>query len=93
MGSSDISSDVELQLVLDKGVTFLAVLRITWVSTHDECIFHNNCLSVYAKMQLIFCKDNASREQNQQACLIVLPRCSLSYAKIMQVESKNNKLA
>ena len=39
------------------------------------------------------CKDNANREQNQQACLIVLPRCSLSSAKIMQIESKINKLA
>ena len=38
-GSSDISSEVELQLVLDKGVTFLAALRITWVSSHDEGVF------------------------------------------------------
>lgn len=45
-GSSDISSDMELQLVLDKGVTFLAALRKTWVSTHDEGVFHDLYLSV-----------------------------------------------
>ena len=33
----------------------------------------------------IFCKDNANRVQNQQACLVVLPRCSLSCAKIGKV--------
>ena len=41
----------------------------------------------------ILCKDNANRVQNQQACLVVLPRCSLSCAKIMQIECKINKLA
>ena len=33
----------------------------------------------------ILCKDNANRVQNQQACLVVLPRCSLSCAKIGKV--------
>ena len=32
-------------------------------------------------------KDSANREQNHQACLSVMPRCSLSYAKIVQIES------
>ena len=45
-GSPDLSSDVELQLVLDKGVTFLAALRITWVSTHDEGVFNDLYLLV-----------------------------------------------
>ena len=36
-------------------------------------------------MQPILSKDNANRVQNQQACLIVLPRCSLSYAKIYDI--------
>ena len=31
------------------------------------------------------CKDNANRVQNHQACLSVMPRCSLSYAKIYNI--------
>lgn len=30
---------------------------------------------------LSYCKDNANREQNHQACLYVMPRCRLSYCK------------
>ena len=40
-------------------------------------------------MFLICSKDNANREQNHQACLYVMPMCSLSslsVAKIMQIE-------
>ena len=33
-------------------------------------------------MQLILCKDNANRVQKHQACLSVMPRCRLSYAKV-----------
>ncbi len=29
----------------------------------------------------LMCKDNANREQNHQACLYVMPRCSLSYCR------------
>ena len=36
----------------------------------------------------MFCKDNANREQNQQARLNALPRCSLSYVKIHFCTSK-----
>ena len=39
-------------------------------------------------MQPILFKDSANREQKQQACLYVLPRCSLFYSKIVQIESK-----
>ena len=35
-------------------------------------------------------KDSANRVQNHQACLSVMPRCSLSYAKIVQIE-RNDK--
>lgn len=31
-----------------------------------------------------FCKNNANREQNHQACLNVMPRCRLFSAKVMQ---------
>ena len=33
----------------------------------------------------ILCKDTANRVQNHDACLVVLPRCSLSCAKIGKV--------
>ena len=36
----------------------------------------------------ILFKDSANREQKQQACLYVLPRCCLFYSKIVQIESK-----
>ena len=42
---------------------------------------------------LSLCKDNANREQKHQACLNVMPRCRLSYAKITQIESRSIKLA
>ena len=41
----------------------------------------------YTTMQ-IKCKSSAE----QQACLIVMPRCSLSYAKIAQIESRTTSL-
>ena len=44
-------------------------------------------------MQLILCKDNANRVQKLQARLGVMLRCSLSYAKIMQIECRSSKLA
>ena len=31
------------------------------------------------------CKDSANRVQKQKACLFTLPRCSLSYLKIVQI--------
>jgi len=34
---------------------------------------------------LIFCKDNANRAQTYQACLNILPRCSLSSAKLRNI--------
>jgi hypothetical protein len=42
---------------------------------------------------LILYKDNANRDQNHQACLDVMARCSLSYIKIMQIETRTIKLA
>ena len=35
----------------------------------------------YAEMLIILCKDNANREQKHQACLNVMPRCSLLLCK------------
>ena len=40
-------------------------------------------LDCHAEVQPILCKESANREQNNKpVCLIVMPRCSLSYAKI-----------
>ena len=40
-------------------------------------------LDCHAEVQPILCKESANREQdNKPVCLIVMPRCSLSYAKI-----------
>ena len=53
--------------------------------------YHNSATPLfYSETQsdisflIIPCKDNANREQNSQACLGVMPRCSLSYAKILR---------
>ena len=43
-------------------------------------------------MQLFLCKDNANREQNRQARLNVMPRCSFSCAKIMQIGAESPSL-
>ena len=37
-------------------------------------------------------KINNANESREQACLRALPRCSLSYAKIMQTESRTSSL-
>ena len=42
---------------------------------------------------IILFKDNANRAQWQRACSIALPRCRLSYSKIMQIERNGNELA
>ena len=68
-GSSDISSDVELQLVLDKGVTFLAALRKTWVSTHDEGVFHYvhfTCISITKTRQRQTIKRRNARDYKKK---------------------------
>ena len=44
-------------------------------------------------MQFILCKDIPNRVEKYQACLYIFPRCSLSYAKISQIERKSIKLA
>lgn len=48
-------------------------------------------LSIFVKTVLILCKDNANREQKLQTCLRVMPRCSLSYAKIHIIGKFTNK--
>lgn len=43
----------------------------------------SSVLDCHAEVQPLFCKESANREQdNKPVCLIVMPRCSLSYAKI-----------
>ena len=43
----------------------------------------SSVLDCHAEVQPILCKESANREQdNKPVCLIVMPRCSLSYAKI-----------
>ena len=37
-------------------------------------------------------KDNANRVQNHQACLSVMPRCRLSYAKIQKNHNTGNQI-
>ena len=41
-------------------------------------------------MQLILLKDNANRAENEINYLFLIPRCSLSYPKIMQIESNGH---
>ena len=41
----------------------------------------------------LWCKDNANREQNLQTRLGVMPRCRLSYAKIMQSGGINERMS
>ena len=57
-----------------------------------DCKF-KGCCRQRQKEQLFFCKENANREQNRQARLNVMPRCSFSSAKTMQIESRIAKLA
>ena len=45
----------------------------------------SSLLGYYAEVQLILCKDNANRMQNEINVFISLLRCSLSYAKIMHL--------
>ena len=49
-------------------------------------------LASIAEVQLILCKDCASREQNHQACLNVMPSRRQSYAKIVQIERRTTSL-
>ena len=44
-------------------------------------------------MQYILFKDIPNRVEKYQACLYIFPRCSISYAKISQIEWKSIKLA
>ena len=37
-------------------------------------------------------KDNANREQKKELAQFFVPRCSLSYGKIMQIESRKKSL-
>ena len=45
----------------------------------------SSLLGYYAEVQLVLCKDNANRMQNEINVFISLLRCSLSYAKIMHL--------
>ena len=49
-------------------------------------------LASIAEMPPILCKDCASREQNHQACLNVMPSRRQSYAKFVQIERRTTSL-
>ena len=53
---------------------------MSFISRADNCLWSS-----------FFCKDSANREQNKINSFIFLPRCSLSYPKIVQGE-RNAKL-
>ena len=42
--------------------------------------------------RLSYCRDNANREQNHQACLNVMPRCRLSYCKDNANREQNHQV-
>ena len=52
----------------------------------------SSLLGCYAEPKPFLCKESARREQKHQACLDVMPSRSLSYAKIMQTESRDSSL-
>ncbi|WP_320875271.1 hypothetical protein [Prevotella pectinovora] len=49
----------------------------------------SSLLGYYAEVQLILCKDNANRMQNEINVFISLLRCSLSYAKITLISQSD----
>ena len=62
----------------------LFILQTALSNTHNK--WYGSFLQDYThiiNVNRCECKDNANREQSHQACLSVMPRCSLSYAKIM----------
>ena len=63
-----------------------------------SCLMQRQCKSRaepsllgLCRVQPILCKDSANREQNHQSCLSVMPRCSLSYAKIVNLYKTTKK--
>ena len=53
-----------------------------WASSSARPV-ESSVLDCHAEVQPILCKESANREQdNKPVCLIVMPRCSLYFAKI-----------
>ena len=65
-----------------KGFTVFAMLYISFVAKDNASRMQSSLLEI-AEVQLILCKDSASREQNRRACLNVMPRRCLFYAKVI----------